>query len=195
MKPGVNMWRFGQHGYDERGLVASEHAFEALSLRVSGVPVQVPYFHFALGWSIALVFQLRVRWDLPFGAALPVLCGPVLTALWELPVQMLEALVGANKLAIAIAIIACALSLTLFAGAALKHSPRYDPLLFASPLVNEGFFLFNALIGRGAQILPGELKLCVLCVACCSTIAFARACGLFTPVGTKLDLREERFMC
>ena len=195
VKGGVSMWRLGQHGSDERGLVVSDHAFEALSVRVFGVPALAPYFHFAFGWGIAVAFQARVRWDLPFGSMLPVLCGPTLGLFWELPVRVLEALLGANKLAITMAVMACAVSVTFFAGAALKHSPRFDPLLFASPLVNGAFFFLHALIGRGASILPGELKLFVLCVASCATIAFARACGLFTPVGTKLDLREERFMC
>ena len=55
------------------------------------------------------------------------------------------------------------------------------PTSVASPFLNGLFFVSNALSGRGAPTLPGELKLFVLCVASVATVAYARACGLLKP--------------
>ena len=65
----------------------------------------------------------------------------------------------------------------------------------ASPALNGLFFVGNALVGRGAPTLPGELKLFVLCVASCATIAYARAAGLFKPGEEESPAKgDERFM-
>ena len=51
------------------------------------------------------------------------------------------------------------------------------------------------LFGRGAATLPGELKLFVLCVATCATVAYARATGLLTPAAAVSKSEgERRFM-
>jgi hypothetical protein len=195
VKAGVDLWQFGAPGLDPRGLVAAEHAYEALATRAFGVPALAPYFHFAFGWGIATAFQAQTRWSLPGGAIAPVLLGPAFGMLWDPPVRLCDWLLGANKLAAAMSIMAVALALPFFAGKPLKSSQAFDPLLFASPALNGMFFVGNAIVGRGASTLPGELKLFVLCVASCATVAYARASGLF-QVGedggsTKGD---ERFM-
>jgi len=194
VKPGWVGWQLGAPGADERGLVASAHAYEALSVRAFGVPALAPYFHFAFGWGIATAFQAQAKWALPGGAFTPVLLGPALGLLWDPPIRIVYWLLGANKLAAAMSIMATALALVFFAGAALKARPPRDLLLFAAPALNGLFFLSNALLGRGRSALPGELKLFVLCVVSCATVAYARAAGLFTPPKTAEDGADERFM-
>ena len=60
-------------------------------------------------------------------------------------------------------------------------------LLFLAPLANGAFFGANAWVGRGAHVEPPDLRLFVLAVAGCATLAYARAAGLLgagaQPVG------------
>ena len=181
VKAGVDLWQFGAPGEDDRGLVAADHAYEALATRAFGVPALAPYFHFAFGWGIATAFQAQVRWSLPGGAIAPVLLGPALGMLWDPPIRIIFWTLGANKLAAAMGIMGSALAVSFFAAPALTPAPPADPLLFSIPLLNGLFFVSNAIIGRGVPTLPGELKLFVLCVAGCATVAYARAAGLIVP--------------
>ena len=194
VKAGVFLWPHLRD--DSRGLVAADHAYEALSVRAFGVPALAPYFHFAFGWGIATAFQAQVRWALPGGAIAPVLLGPALGMLWDPPIRILFYALGADKLAAAMAIMGCALALPFFAGAALTAAPPPDPLLLAAPLLNGLFFCANAIVGRGASTLPGGLKLFVLSVACCATVAYARAAGLIVPRDAKKHeaATDDRFM-
>jgi hypothetical protein len=193
VKGGVDLWQFGEPGTDERGLVASVHAFEALSTRAFGVPALAPYFHFAFGWGICTALQVQTRWSLPGGAIAPVLLGPAFGMLWDPPIRIAFWTLGADKLGAAMSIMAMALALPFFAGSALRPSPPRDVLLFGAPLLNGLFFASNALFGRGAPTLPGNLKLFVLCLASCATVAYARAAGLIVPPAVS-EGNDARFM-
>ena len=182
VKAGCTTTQFGIPAADTRGLVASQHAYDALATRVHGVPALAPYFHFAFGWGIAVAFQL-VRFSPTVGATVfSVLAGPAIALLWDPPVRFLDALLGASQAEAAPFIMLLSFLLPLLLGAPLRVDAQpADPLLFAIPLCNELFFLQHALVGRGAAVLPPSLKLLVLGIATVATAAYARAAGIIRP--------------
>lgn len=85
---------------------------------------------------------------------------------------------GATKTSAAMAIMLSSFAIALLAGPPLKATQPRDVLLFLTPLANEAYFAYNALFGRGAAVESPMLRLFVLAVAACATVAYARAAGL-----------------
>lgn len=183
--PGSTLQQFGDLASDPRGMVVTEHAKEALAGRVLGVPALAPYFHSAFGWGIALAFQLVGLDGSLLQHLLPALLGPALALmLWDPAVRMLVLLLGASQAGAAAAVMLVSFFLALLAGPALgngggggAHVPR-DPLLVVAPAANTIYFVHHALAGRGASVLPGDLKLLVAAVGVVALVAFSRAAGL-----------------
>ena len=178
VKADCRITQFGPPAVDGRGLVASQHAYDALITRIFGVPALAPYFHFAFGWGIAIAFQwLHFRASL--GAALCcVIGGPVIAMVWDPPIRILGSLLGADQASAAMCVMALAFALPVLLGVPLRTNQPTDPLLFAIPFLNELYFAYNATFGRGADVLPPPLKLFVLTVALAATSAYARAAGV-----------------
>ena len=182
VKAGCTTIQFGVPAADSRGLVASQHAFEALSSRVHGVPVLAPYFHFAFGWGIAIALQLVRFRPTVGGTVFSVLAGPAIALVWDPPVRLLGTLFGATPAEAAPFLMLVSFLVPLLLGAPLRVDPRpADHLLLAIPLCNELYFVLHALVGRGAAVLPPSLKLLVLGVATVATAAYARAAGIVRP--------------
>ena len=180
VKGGCDIAQFGIPADDTRGLVASKHAYDALHDRVFGVPALAPYFHFAFGWGIAVAFQL-VNFSSGLGAALLcVLGGPAIAMIWDPPIRVLHHLLGTDQAAGAMALMGLALALPMLVGVPLRTGQKTDMMLFAIPMLNECFFVYNALLGRGAGVLPPTLKLFVLTVAIVASVGYARAAGVLT---------------
>ena len=179
VKAGSEVRQFGVMATDGRGLVASKHAFDALHTRVYGVPALAPYFHFAFGWGIATAFKLfsyRPSWRV---ALLCVLGGPAIAMVWDLPIRVLRVLVGADQAAAAQFLMCGSMAAVWLLGPALKRGQTPDPLLFAIVLPNQSYFVYNALFGRGADVLPPPLKLFVTGVAIAATAAYGRGAGMW----------------
>ena len=184
VKAGADVLQFGIPASDDRGLVASQHAYDALYTRVYGVPALAPYFHFAFGWGIAIALQLaKFRINSLGAALLCVLGGPAIALIWDPPIRILYHLFGADQAVGAQLIMSLSFALTMVLGPALKTDQPRDALLFLIPLCNEAFFLHNALFGRGKDVLPPPLKLFVAGVAIVATAAYGRAAGMWSAEG------------
>ena len=179
VKAGCDTRQFGIPATDPRGLVASQHAYEALYTRVYGVPATAPYFHFAFGWGIAYAYQLLHHRNTLLTALACCLLGPALGLIWDPPLRVLDYLIGVDQLSAVQGIMALAFALPMILGCPLKTAQARDPLLFAIPLLNGCFFVHNALFGRGAGVIPPPLKLFVAGLALAATAAYGRGCGMW----------------
>lgn len=175
---GCTIWQAGPLGLDARGLVASPHVMEALGERLFGVPVMAPYFHFAFGWGIAVVYQLTAFKS----HALPVLLGPTIALVWDPAMRAVCTAFGASKLAAVCALMLGSTFAALALSAPPQPSPPRDLLLFSIPLLSGTTFALHAIVGAGALREPPELKLFVVTLALCATLLFARSCGLLPRV-------------
>ena len=180
VKAGCDIAQFGIPAADSRGLVASQHAYDALFTRQYGVPATAPYFHFAFGWGIAFAFQLVRHSNTLLAAIVCVIGGPAIALVWDPPIRILNYLIGVDQMSAVVSIMALALAMPMFLGVPLKTGQPKDGLLFAIVLCNEAFFLHNALLGRGADVLPPALKLFVASVAIGATAAYGRAAGMWS---------------
>jgi hypothetical protein len=162
-------------------MVVTEHAREALAGRVHGVPALAPYFHAAFGWGIALAFQVVGLDGSLLQHLLPALLGPALAMLWDPPIRLLVSVLGASQAAAAAAIMLVSFIVVPLVGPALKPVAPWDPLLLLAPAANTCYFVHHAVMGRGAGVLPGDLKLLVVSVGVVATVAFSRAAGLLVP--------------
>lgn len=189
VKPGATLHQFGALGSDPRGMVIAEHAREALAERVFGIPALAPYFHSAFGAGIAFAFQLVGMDGSLLQHLLPVLLGPALAMVWDPPIRFLVQMLGASQAAAAAAVMLVSFLIALLAGPALGSGsgcacvPR-DPLLLVAPAANTLFFVHHALWGRGAGVLPGDLKLLVTGLGLVALVAFSRAAGLLGDLNT-----------
>ncbi len=118
--------------------------------------------------------------------------------LWDPPVRVIELCIGASKSVAAAALMLGSLVVAVAAGppfarhdapaeprngkerkrASAADTSAPDALLFAIPLLNGGYFLHHALLGRGAAVLPPDLRAFVITLALCATALYARAAGL-----------------
>jgi hypothetical protein len=185
VKPGSSLQQFGDLAADTRGMVAAAHVQQALSARVFGMPVMAPYFHSAFGWGIALAYQ----WVGLDGSILnhltAALLGPALAMLWEVPVRLLPMLLGASQAASVAGVMLCGFFLALLAGPTLNTTMPRDPLLLVAPAANTFFFVYQALVGRGAELLSPDLKVLVTGVGLVAFVAFSRAAGIISGSCTK----------
>jgi hypothetical protein len=168
-------------------VVVTEHAKEALAARVFAVPALAPYFHSAYGWGIAVAFQIVGFDGSLVRHLLPALLGPALAMLWDPPIRLLVHYLGASPAAAAAAVMLSSFLIALLAGPALETRVQRDPLLLLAPAANTLFFLYQALGGRGASVLPGDLKLLVAAVGVVALLAYTRAAGL---LGNTLPLPQ-----
>ena len=178
VKPGSALRQFGDLELDTRGMVATLHAHESLQDRVFGMPIMAPYFHTAFGWGIAAAFQVVGFDGTIFHHLLPVLLGPLLAMLWDPPIRILENALGAERTVVAVGVMVTSYLAALIVGPALKINVSRDYLLMLAPAANTFFFLYQAIIGRGADIIPGELKLLVVVIAVLAVVSYGRATGL-----------------
>ena len=121
---------------------------------------------------------------------LSVLLGPALGMCWDPPVRWCFSVLGASKSASVPCLMALMLGLPLILGQQTGTSavlPKYksssssrstDWLLFLGALCNHGFFISHALLRRGADILPGDLKVMLVTIAIVALTANARAAGV-----------------
>lgn len=177
VKAGCDIWQFGDPGNDDRGLVVTGHAAEALGERVFGFPLLAPFFHHAFGWGIAMACQMT-GFRSPCSA---ILFGPALGMLWDPLVRLFKALLGASKSASAPLIMAVSFVAPLLAGPPLPPRPPQDLLLFSIPLMNQLYFVSNALFRHGKGVIPGDLKLLICSLSLVALLASARAAGLLGP--------------
>jgi len=178
VKPHATTWQLGDLGVDTRGLVTNAYVAEALGVRVYGVPSMAPFFHFAFGWGIACAFQDQSRFELRGGPIQTVILVPSLAMLCDPAVRIFEWTIGASKTSAVVVLMLSSFFGALLAGAPLTLAPKRDVLLFLAPCANGLFFFFNAFFGRGADVEPADLRMFVLAVAGCATLAYARAAGL-----------------
>lgn len=196
VKPNVDIWQFGDPGNDSRGMVTTLHVKEALSERVYGFPPMAPYFHSAFGFGIALAMIIIDKLHAHMSnstkgksknlqlisTTAAVLLGPALGMIWDPPIRILKHALGAGKQIAVPGIMGLAFLVPLLFGSLevpkLDTSPQQQICLFLVPLLNHTYFVYNALLGHGRNIIPGNLKFGVLCVAAVSLIIHARAARL-----------------
>ncbi len=194
IKPGATLWQFGDPGNDSRGMVTTGHVAEALGERIYGFPPMAPYFHSAFGWGIAVALQLTVpsfsgkssssktMTGGTFAALIgSVLLGPALGMSWDPIIRVLKNYVGASKAMAVPAVMGLAFVVPLLLGtldAAPSTLTMRNACLLIVPLLNHSYFVHNAFFGHGKNVIPGNLKLGVLCVATVSLIVHARAAGV-----------------
>ena len=190
VKPRAQLWQFGDPGQDDRGMVTTFHAYEALSERVYGFPPMAPYFHAAFGFGIALALlitdsylehsKVKMSKTLKFVAIVAsVLLGPALGMAWDPPIRILKNALDVGKVIAAPGIMGLVFLVPLLFGTlepSAKSKASFRQLcLFLVPLLNQGYFVCNALLGYGKNVIPGNLKFGVICVATVSLIIHGRA--------------------
>ena len=177
VKLGSTFQQFGELADDTRGMVVTPHAMDALADRIYEIPVLAPYFHMACGWGVALAFQI-VGFDRSLLQHLiPAFLGPALAMLWEPPLRLTMYILGANIFSVAPTIWLTALMIVLLAGPRLKYNSRRDSLLLFIPLLNTTFFLYQAIFGRAADVIPGNLKVVLVSLSVVALAAYSRASG------------------
>lgn len=202
VKPSAKLWQFGDPGNDTRGMVTTPHVEEALGERIYGFPPMAPYFHSAFGFGIAVALlitgsffqqsKLRMTKTMQFVAIVAsVLLGPALGMAWDPPIRILKIVLGVRKVIAVPGIMGLVFLVPLLFGA-LENPPKTEAslrqlCLFLVPLLNQSYFVYNALIGYGKNIIPGNLKFGVLCVAAVSLIVHGRAGNVaaFLKLGKK----------
>jgi hypothetical protein len=180
-------------------MVTTDHVEEALGERIFGFPLLAPYFHAAFGWGIGLALQLTVpsfssspyspteeRANSPGTSTIAiissVLLGPALGMLWDPPIRMFKLFLGAGKVSSAPSVMAMIYLVPLISGEPLAtpvYQGRRDLLLVLVPLLQHVYFVGNCLFGHAKDIIPGNLKLFVCCVAVVSLLLHFKAIGYF----------------
>jgi hypothetical protein len=85
-----------------------------------------------------------------------VIFGPALHLLWYQVVNLAKYALGANTYAAAPCIMGVAIVSALTCGN-LRSPQKSDFLLFMIAVLNQGYFLHHALVGRGTEVNPPEL--------------------------------------
>jgi hypothetical protein len=157
-------------GFQSHGILkTTDHAAEALDERIFGFPVMALYFHVALGWGIAKAIQkAEYYWYRPFNSEVlifAVILGPAISMIFDPIVRLCTLCLGASKTASVSCIIALVFIVPLLYLATQTQTQNQiqtkerDWLLFSVSAINHTFFLYNALLGDGANVLPGDLKM------------------------------------
>jgi len=129
---------------------------KALEERWCGFPTLAPYFHFAFGWGIAVAMQFSGFPSSIIGTFPCVIFGPALHLLWYQLVDLVKHVFGANTYCAAPCIMGLAITAALTCGD-LKYPAQADFLLFMIAILNQGYFMHHALVGRGIEVNPPEL--------------------------------------
>ena len=204
VKPGCKIWQFGNQGLNLADMMTTEHVEEALGERIFGFPLLAPYFHSAFGWGIGLALQLTVPSFSSLSTKLrsvspgtsnmaiisSVLLGPALGMLWDPPIRIFNSVLGANKLAAAPAVMSLVFLVPLLSSHPLVtgsyQGPR-DLLLVIVPVIQHLYFVSNCLFRHGKDIIPGNLKLFICCVALLSLLLHFKAIGYFSFIQVEYE--------
>ena len=85
-----------------------------------------------------------------------VIFGPALHLLWYQVVNFAKYAIGANSYSSAPCIMGIAIVCALVSGN-LKSPAKSDYLLFFITVLNQGYWIHHAMIGRGKEVNPPEL--------------------------------------
>ena len=200
VKPNCDIWQFGKPGENPNDFVTTDHVEEALGERIFGFPLLAPYFHSAFGWGIAMALQLTTSTSRKQNSSdamaimSSVLLGPALGMLWDPPIRILKALLGASKVAAAPAVMALVFVIPLITGDQLNTGVcrgNRDLLLVLIPMIQHIYFVGNCLFGHGMHIIPGNLKLFICCVALVSVLLHSKAIGYAKLVPLEIDANRK----
>lgn len=189
------MWQYGDLGKDTRGVVSCEHVKENLHDRIFEIPVMALYFHLAMGWGVATAFQIVGKYEKSVVKHLTIIfLGPAMAMLWDIPHRLLSYFLGASQLASTSVIVIGGVLISILTGPRLRTSSELpkDALLLFSPAISTGYFLYNALFGRGATVIPPDLKAHMIVVAAVIMSTFMRSCGFLEA---KEDDRKNKVKC